>query len=360
MSTSSVYAPIQPAQTPNANGLMFDLEVKILDIIRRPVTIADWHLRFAYSPPGSFPHLDVRFPIDLAAFGAKAHKGEFNFTEGTSTYTSLSIEGFSDGTHLDVRKLRDPTAQEIIAWGQRETGLMNGIARFLPPKIYAMLLAGKTTGAVWTGGSNFFATDHNVNPAFPGAVADGGLGTFSNLIQGGGANATTPVYFVLEGGPFTDMRPWAILTGDGMGPAIAAAAGSEANVPQAGDPWIVRWGTEPQEALADRGMKVKIGVYFEKGWGFLFPQSILRYEGTLNYAGLKACVDAACVMKDLNGYNPASQIKVAAILCEPTQVSTINEQLGREPTTMITNAPTGAQSAIDERLKGVPVIAMDR
>ena len=71
----------------------------------------------------------------------------------------------------------------------------------------------------------------------------------------------------------------------------------------------------------------------------------------------KGVIDLARAMKDLNGYNPASSIKLDAILCAPGQVSTINGLLGREVT------DTGARQVdlrIDATLQGAAVIPMSR
>lgn len=348
---SPIYIPVDPALAPDPNGFLFDLELQFMRMVRAAQPVDQWHTRFAYMPPGASPSLKVRMPIDLTSFSFTEWKGRFEFEEGSNTHVNLTIDPFKGGTFLDVRKLRDPNAYEIHNWNGRAQQLMSAWDRHLPPKIYAMLAAGETSGVnEITGGSNYFATDHYVNRDKTG------YGTFANLIGNGGALASTPIYFMLAGGSFDAMKPWAILKGAGMGDAIRAAGGRSSQV-SAGDPWIVRWEANSDKELAEQNMQVRLGVYAERGYGFLFPHTCVRYEGTLDYAGLKSVVDAVRGFKDLNGYNDASSMRIEAILCEPSQVSTINGLLGREVT------DSGARQVdlrIDATLQGAAVIPMSR
>ncbi len=348
----TLYIPIQPAQQPDPNGFLFDLELQFLNMVRRQPTVTQWHRRFAWEPSAAFPQLSVRMPIDLTSFIFRPWRGHFEFSEGTSTYIDVSISPFSAGTHLDVRKLRDPTAAEIIGWNARAEALMGAWDRFDPPKIYTLLSNGEAALSAAhpiTGASTFFSTTHYYN------VDHTEYGQFSNLINNGGALASAPIYAILEGGSFDTMKPWAILKGAGLGDAIQRA-GASTRAPSNGDPWIVKWGYESDSQLADQGMKVKLGVYAEKGYGLLFPHTVIRYEGTLDYAGLLSIVDNAGGRKDLNGYMQSSQTRVSALLVQTAaQKATINGILGREITD---TASTGVK--VDDRLKSLEVIVMDR
>jgi hypothetical protein len=162
---------------------------------------------------------------------------------------------------------------------------------------------------------------------------------------------------VLGGGAFDYIKPWAILTGEGMGPAMARAGGASM-APAVGEPQITRWDLD-SEYFKNTG-KVKVSVVGEKGFSLFWPHSIIRQEGDLTYANLKALADAARGMKDINGRVRASQTRVKAILCEPGDVSGINALLGRDVLNNNATAPTGAVSTIDEMLRSVPIIPLDR
>lgn len=345
------WIPSVPA-VQDADSLLISFETGFLQAMRT-TGAPSWPEQFGYSPGMAFPYLDVRLPVDFTTYGFEAWSGEHNFREEQNDYLDMSISKFQEGAKLDVEKLRDPRSAEIILWQQREAMISDAWMNFLAPELYATLLAGKTTGT-WrlTGGANFFATDHAVNKY------NSALGTFSNLLNGGGSKATSPIYAVLSGGPFAALRPWAILRGEGMGPAIARVGGGGTAAPGAGEPWIVRWGTD-SEYFKDTG-KVKVSVVGEKGWSLFWPHSIIRQEGDLTYANLKALADAARTAKDLNGRTRASQVQIAAILCEPGDVSSVNALLGREVIANNATAPTGAVSTIDSMLRSVPVIALDR
>ena len=348
---TTLYKHIEPAQAPDPNGFLFDLELQLLNMVRQPPNPNAWHRRFAWEPGGAYQNLNVRMPVDLTSFTMRAHQG-FDFEEGTSTYLSFDIDAFSMGTHLDVRKLRDPVANEIIMWNQRADKLMRALDRFMAPKIYTMLGAGQTAisgGHPITGGAAYFATDHYVNKDHTS------YGTFSNLLSDGGALASSPLYLMVRGGAFDSMKSWALLKGAGLGDAIKRAGGST-NAVSNGDPWIIKWGADSDRQLADQNMKVKLAVYQELGWGFLFPHTCVRYEGDFTYAGLKTALDTIRGMKDLDGYNDSESIAID-ILCDASQVSTLNGLLGREVT------DTGARQVdlrIDATLQGAAVIPMSR
>ena len=226
----------------------------------------------------------------------------------------------------------------------------------LPPKIYAMLNAAEAVsyadGHPVTEATNFFSTTHYVNKDHPE------YGQFSNLIGNGGALASTPIYAIVGGGAFDTLKPWAILKGSNLAAARAKMTGAGASMSggASGDPWIVHWEARDERDMMELNFERRMGVYAERGIGMLFPHSIIRYEGTLDYAGLLSIVDTAGDYKDLNGYMQADQTRVVAFLCHTTaQKSTINGLLGRDITD---TAATGVK--IDERLKSAEVIVMSR
>jgi len=303
-------------------------------------------------PAGASETLDVRTPFDTTVLAFAEYNGVPTFAKADRVYTDLTIGKFWGGTSLNTQLLRSQRMVEIEAWNGRAAQLMDAWNQFLPPKIYDMLTAGQTAisgGHFLTGGSAFFATDHYYN------VKHTGLGTFSNLIDDGGALASTPIYAIISGGPFSRMYPWQIRKG--AGPADSLTRGGIPHNASPGMPWVVKWIPRSESEIIESNFETKLGVYAELGWGLLCPHTIIRFEGTLNYAGLKSIVDNARARKDLNGYNPASQIGIAAILCEASQVSTINGLLGREVT------DTGARQVdlrIDSALQGAAVIPMSR
>lgn len=346
-----IYIPIDPAVAPtNASGFLLDFDMQFQRMVRESSPVEDWHTRFAYMPAGASEELEVRMPIELSTFAFEEFNNVPTFRDTARTYLDISIGKFFEGAKLDTRKLRARRHEEIEAWNQRAADLFDAWNRFLPPKIYDLISAGETSGThPITGGSNFFATDHKVNKKKES------LGVFSNLISNGGALSASPIYFVWSGGQFTRMKPWQIRTG--AGPASAMTAGGITHSATPGAPWVIRWVPREDSEAIEANFEVKVGIYAEKGWGLLFPQTLWRFEGTLDYAGLKSVVDAARAMKDLNGYNPASSIRLEAILCEPSQVSTINGLLGREVT------DSGARQVdlrIDATLQGAAVIPMSR
>lgn len=349
--TTPVYIPIDPSVAPtNASGFLLDFDMQFTRMAMSPVE--DWHTRFAYMPPGASEDLEVRMPVDLSTYGFEEYNGIPTFRGGARTYIDVSIGKFWEGAFLDTRKLRAKRSEEIEAWNQRAAAIFDAYARFLPPKIFDLLDGGEAAisgGHPITGGAGFFATDHYVNKKKTS------LGTFSNLISNGGALASSPIYFMWSGGAFDRMRPWQIRTG--AGPADSLTRGGITHSATSGAPWVVRWIPREDSEVIEQNFQVKVGVYVEKGFGLLFPHTCWRYEGALDYAGLKGVIDLARAMKDLNGYNPASSIKLDAILCAPGQVSTINGLLGREVT------DTGARQVdlrIDATLQGAAVIPMSR
>lgn len=350
MSTTAYNPAAEPVL--DADSLLIDFETRFLMSLRSP-SVESWVDRFAYQPTRPFRNLSVRFPIDLTSFGFAKWAGKHEFKRASSTYTDLTIEQWQEGAECDVRRLRDPMSAEIIAWGQREQGVIQSWQRLIPSQMYTLLNGGESE-STWTGGSGFFATNHYVNPH----VTD--YGTFSNLLNNGGANASTPFYVVLGGGPFEMMNPWVKLVGEGLGPSIAKAGGGSSSITaSAGAPTIIRWGTD-SEQFKDT-FCVKVSVMAEVGFGLLFPHTIIRNEGDLTYAELKNMLDTAVAYKDLNGYNPADQIYIKAILVSAaSQVSTVNALLGREVTNTGATAPTGAETNVDARLRSVPVIPLSR
>lgn len=343
-----------PKESVDPDSMLVDFDTRFIQKLRTEAP-AQWVDKFAYKPAINFENVEVDFPVDLTTFGMTKFEGKWSHRQGTATKLRMSIDAFQDGIELDVNRLRSERSAEIILWDQRQAKLINSFMHFMPPKIYAALLAGKTTGTWWTGGANFFATDHYVNPHKTS------LNTFSNLLNGGGAKAASPWYMVIRGGLFNELYPWAILTGVGLGPAIQRAGGMNGVMgapPAAGEPWVLRWGTDHPN-FVDNGFKVKTSIYSEKGWSPFFPHVIIRNEGEVTYANLKDTVNKAAVMKDLEGRMSADQIQVS-ILCEPGDVSTMNEILGREVVNVGAATPTNAQSAIDTRLKAAEVIALSR
>jgi hypothetical protein len=351
-STSAVrYVPIQPGVKPDANGMIRDLSFQFVRMTRQSA-VSQWFRRFAFAPDQPFPSLRVDMPIDLSSFGFENWTGVPTFAKHANVKIRHEIAPFWGGIQVDLRALEDPNANELIAFNQRAQRLFDAWGQHIPPKIYAMLLAGQsdtiTDGHPVTGNAHFFATDHYVN------VKKTEYGTFANLIGDGGANASTPVYAVLEGGVFDSMRPWSILKGSNLEKTRAAGGRPRSGAP--GDPWVIEWMAESDKELLEMGFQAKMGVYAELGWGLLFPHSIIRYEGTLDYAGLVSLADAARSMKDLNGYMPADQTRIGAFLCDSaSQARTINGILNREITD---TASTGVR--IDPMLKSAEVIIMSR
>ncbi|RTL09247.1 MAG: hypothetical protein EKK62_03140 [Acidimicrobiia bacterium] len=350
-STSATrYIPIQPGVELDANGMIRDLSFQFVRMTRQSA-VNQWFRRFAYAPETPFPSLLVDMPIDMSVFGFESWTGTPTFQKHDNVKIRLGIAPFWGGVQVDVRALEDPNSNEILAFNQRAQRLFDGWNQFLPPKIYTLLKNGQSDtisgGHPVTGASAFFSTSHYVN------VKKTDFGTFSNLVGDGGANASSPIYAVLGGGVFDSMRPWSILKGSNLDRARAAAGRPTGG---AGDPWVIEWMAESDSQLMDMGMQAKLGVYAELGWGLLFPHSIIRYEGTLDYPGLKSLADAARGMKDLNGYMPADQTRIVAFLCDtPAQASDINGILDREITD---TASTGVR--IDPMLRSAEVIIMSR
>lgn len=347
--------PIQPGVAPDANYLMRDLDFQFTNMVRQQTAVSNWHTRFAWQPTMAFPSLRVDMPIDLSSFGFEAWKGIPTFKKGTNVKIRHEIEPFWAGTYVDCRELEDPNSAELIAFEQRAQALFSAWNRHLPPKIYAMLNAGQTAyagGATHpvTGATSFFNTAHYVNVDVPD------YGLFSNLIDDGGALAATPIYAVLAGGAFDQMKPWSILKGSNLERARAAGGRATGG---GGAPWVIHWEAENDAELLEMNFQRRMGVYAERGYGLLFPHSIIRYEGTLNYAGLLSIVDAAGDFKDLNGYMQADQTRVAAFLCHTTaQASTIKGLLNKDVTRVTGTAATDV--AIDDRLRSAEVIVMAR
>ena len=344
------YIPIQPGVELDPASMIRDLSFQFIRMTRQSA-VSDWYRRFAFAPEAAFASLRVDMPIDLSSFEFEKWTGVPTFQKHANVKIRHEIEPFWGAVQVDLRALEDPNSNEIIGWNQRAQRLFDAWSQFLPPKIYSLLLAGQSDTIVGnhpvTGAANFFSTSHYVN------VKKQGYGQFSNLIGNGGANESTPIYAVLEGGVFDMMRPWSILKGSNLD-RVRAAAGRPSG--GGGDPWVIEWLPREDRDLLDQGMQAKMGVYAELGWGLLFPHSILRYEGTLDYAGLASLADAARGMKDLNGYMPADQTRIAAFLCDTVaQAREINGLLGREITD---TASTGVR--IDPMLKSAEVIVMSR
>ncbi len=342
---------IQMTEIELANGQLVDFETAFLTAARSVVG-QSWVERFAYKPSTLFNKLTVDFPIDLTSFGFAEWTGQHNFRTAKAVDHQIKIKEWQEGWYCDVRKLRSNLSAQIIAAEQRQGQIIDSWTRLLPTTMFTLLNGGESE-TTWTGGSAFFATNHNVNPK------ELGFSTFSNLLNNGGSKAATPYYIVIGGGPFDRMAPWTVLYGEGMGPSIARAGGGNGGIAtRPGEPTIIRWDTS-SEQFKD-SFQVKASVMAEVGFGLLFPHTIIRQEGDLTYANLKAMVDLARQRKDLNGYNPADQIVIKAILCEPADVSAMNEQLGREVVNNNATAPTNSQSSIDPLLRQVPIIALAR
>jgi hypothetical protein len=347
--------PIQPGVAPDPNYLMRDLDFQFMRAVRTPPAIGDWHRRFAWEPSMAFSSLRVDMPIDLSSFAFSDWKGVPTFRKGTNTKIRIEVEPFWEGTKINTRELEHPESAELIAFEQRAQGLMRAWDQHLPPKIYAMLNAAEAVsyadGHPVTGATNFFSTSHYVN------VDHMEYGTFANLIGNGGALAASPIYAIVGGGAFDSLKPWAILKGTNLAAARAKMVGATSTAGGGnGDPWVIHWEARDERDMLELNFERRMGVYAERGIGMLFPHTIIRFEGTLDYAGLLSIVDAAGDYKDLNGYMQADQTRVVAFLCHTTaQKSTINGLLGRDITD---TASTGVK--IDERLKSAEVIVMSR
>jgi hypothetical protein len=354
--------PIQPGVAPDPNFLMRDLDFQFMQMVRSTPVVSNWHTRFAWMPSMAFPSLRVDMPVDLSSFMFEGWTGIPTFKKGTNVKIRHEIAPFWAGTYVNARELVDPASAELIAFERRGQALFSAWDRHLPPKIYAMLNAGQEALSAphpVTGGVAFFGTNAGAYHLFN--VGHPEYGGFDNLIGDGGANADTPIYAILEGGSFDMMRPWSILKGSNMANVREAAAKVSARSGvttggAGGEPWIIHWGADDDKTLVEQNFEVRAGVYAERGYGLLFPHSIIRFEGTLDYAGLLSIVDAAGDMKDLNGYMQADQTRVSAFLCHTTaQKSTINGILGRDITD---TDSTGVK--IDSRLKSAEIIVMSR
>jgi len=351
--------PIQPGVAPDADYLMRDLDFQFMQMVRQAPAIGDWHRRFAWEPNQAFSSLRVDMPIDLSSFAFNDWTGQPTFRKGSNTKIRVEVSPFWEGTKINVRELEHPESAELIAWEQRAAGLMRAWQQHLPPKVYAMLNAAEAVtyadGHPVTGATAFFATDHLVN------IDHSEYGTFSNLIGNGGSLASTPIYAILGGGAFDAIKPWAILKGSNLAVARQKMAQTSSRPGvmgggASGEPWVIHWEARDDRDLIELNGERRMGVYAERGIGMLFPHSIIRFEGTLDYAGLLSIVDAAGDFKDLNGYMQADQTRVVAFLCHTTaQKSTINGLLGRDITD---TASTGV--SIDDRLKSAEVIVMSR
>lgn len=351
--------PIQPGVAPDANYLMRDLEFQFMRMVREASAVGNWHTRFAWQPSQAFASLRVDMPIDLSSFAFESWTGIPTFRKGTNVKIRHEIAPFWAGTYINVKELEHPESAEVIAFEQRAQGLFNAWDRHLPPKIYSMLSGAEAAsisgGHPVTGASTFFNTSHYYN------VDHTSYGTFSNLIDNGGANASTPVYVVLAGGVFDMMRPWSILRGSNLEKAREAMR-QTSNRPGAlqggggGAPWVIHWEARDDRDLLEMNFERRMGIYAERGYGLLFPHSILRFEGTLDYAGLASLADAARGMKDLNGYMPADQTRIAAFLCDTVaQKRVIDGILGRDIT-----GDSATDVKIDPLLKSAEVIVMSR
>lgn len=343
--------PIQPGVAPDANYLMRDLDLQFTKMVREQSQVSNWHTRFAWMPSQAFSSLRVDMPIDLSSFGFEDWTGIPTFKKGTNVKIRHEIAPFWSGTYINLKELEHPESAELIAFEQRAQGLFNAWDRHLPPKIYAMLNGAEaatiTGNHPVTGASTFFNASHYYNVDHPE------YGTFGNIIGNGGALAASPIYAVLGGGAFDMMKPWSILRGTNLDRARALGGRPGGG---GGAPWVIHWEARDDRDLLEMNFERRMGVYAERGYGLLFPHSIIRFEGTLDYAGLLSIVDTAGDFKDLNGYMQADQTRVVAFLCHTTaQKSTINGLLGREITD---TASTGVK--VDDRLKSAEVIVMSR
>ena len=353
-STAAVrYIPTQPALKLSPADLIRDLSFQFVRMTRQS-TVNQWFRRFAYAPEEAFESLTVDMPIDLSSFGFESWTGTPTFQKHANVKIRHELAPFWGGVQVDARAYEDPRANELMAFNQRAQRLFDAWGQFLPPKIYTLLLNAQADTIVGnhpvTGAANFFSETHYYN------VKKTDYGQFSNLIGDGGANASTPVYAILEGGVFDSMRPWSILKGSNLAKARAVLGDGGMAGGGGGDPWVVEWLPRTSAEMLEANFQAKLGVYAELGWGLFFPHTCLRFEGTLDYAGLVSLADAARGMKDLNGYMPADQTRIAAFLCDtPAQARTINGLLGREITD---TASTGVR--IDPMLQSAEVIIMAR
>lgn len=350
MSTAYRSPPIQPGVAPDPNYLMRDLDMQFMAMVRKQPEVANWHRRFAWEPSQAFSSLRVDMPIDLSSFGFEDWKGLPTFKKGTNVKIRQEIAPFWAGTYINLKELENPESAELIGFEQRAQQLMSAWDRQLPPKIYAALNAGQGALAEAhpiTGASAFFSETHYYN------VDHEEYSTFSNLIGDGGANASTPIYAILEGGSFDNMKPWCILKGSNLDKTRAAGgrpAGGN------GAPWVIHWEAQTDRELLELNFERRMGIYAERGVGLLFPHSVIRFEGTLDYAGLVSIINNAGDRKDLNGYMQADQTRISALLCHTTaQATTIKGLLEKDITgTANTDVKIAAQ------LKSAEIIVMSR
>src|SRR6185369_13073835 len=246
-------------------------------MVRANASVSNWHRRFAWEPTYAFASLRADLPIDLSSFGFQDWRGIPTFQKGTNAKLRCEIAPFWAGTYINLRELEDPASAELIAWEQRAGGLMSAWDRHLPPKVFAMLNAAEAAtysdGHPVTGASTFFGTNsgayHYFNKDHPE------YGGFDNLIGDGGANASTPIYAILEGGAFDQMKPWAILKGSNLD-RVRAAGGMPSG--GGGMPWVIHWEPRDERDLVEMNFQRRMGVYAERGIAKLFPHSAIRFE----------------------------------------------------------------------------------
>lgn len=314
--------------------LVTDFVYDLVDALR--VRQPSWAETLGFVPPGLRPLLDGRMPVDISTTEVKKSDGEDKFTGLNDTYVSYGIEKFYQGIEESPARLKDPTSGRIIQWQNAPKRIVKKWSTFANKKIAALLAAGTSSGSVWTGAANFFASSgHKFNPK------KAGLGTFSNLLGSGGG--VGPWYLI--GGGEWGMYPWTVVRGEGDPPAQNAGSF------RTSDGMNVTVFDFASEFYANSGkLRIKSEAWY--GFALLHPQSIVRCENAVTYDNVKAAVDKLRTMKDLDGDEAADDMPMT-ILAPGGLLTTFEAVLGRE---MVSDGTTTVTN--DLRTKGIKLVKL--
>jgi len=297
---------------------------------------ASWAETLGFVPPGLRLLLEGRLPVDISTTEVRKSDGEDKFTGLNDTYVPYAIEKFYQGIEESPSRLKDPVSGRILQWQAAPKRIAKKWSTFSNKKIAALLGGGKASGAVWTGGANFFGTGHKFNPK------KSSLGTFSNLL---GNNGGIGPWYMLLNGDGWGMFPWAVVRGEGDPPAQNAgsfrtADGMNITVFDYASEHYAKYGT----------LRIKSEASY--GFALLHPQSIVRAENAVTYANVKAAVDALRTMKDLDGDEAAEDMSMT-ILAPKGLLSDFEAVLGREMVDV-----GGVSVTNDLRTKGIKLVGL--